>query len=129
MRAEDDNPKVANTPKVLPFKHQTSFSSDKSYLLVGCLGGLGRALAKWMVVRGARKLVFLGRSGIDRPEARGLVTDLEGAGAQVTVVRGDVGNLSDVQNAFGTITGPISGVIQAAMGLSVSVRSLTCACC
>ena len=121
MRAEDDNPKVANTPKVLPFKHQTPFSSDKSYLLVGCLGGLGRALAKWMMARGARKLVFLGRSGIDRPEARALVTDLEGAGAQVTVVRGDVGNLSDVQNAFGTITGPIGGVIQAAMGLSVSV--------
>ena len=75
-----------------------------------------------MMVRGARKLVFLGRSGIDRPEARGLVTDLEAAGAQVTVVRGDVGNLSDVQNAVGTITGPIGGVIQAAMGLSVSVQ-------
>ena len=87
---------------------------------MGCLGGLGGTLAKWMATRGARKFVFLGRSGVDRPAARRLVEDLEGVDALVNVVRGDVSNLRDVQRAVDTIPGILGGVIQAAMGLSVS---------
>ncbi|KAI0886290.1 ketoacyl-synt-domain-containing protein [Annulohypoxylon maeteangense] len=102
---------------VLPIKYDTTFSPDKTYLLVGCLGGLGRSMSKWMLTRGARKFVFLGRSGTDRAPARRLVEDLEFSGAQVTVVRGDVVNLEDVERAVASIDGAIGGVIQAAMGL------------
>ncbi|EHK97750.1 putative Phthiocerol synthesis polyketide synthase type I PpsC [Glarea lozoyensis 74030] len=35
---------------------------DAGYLLVGGLGGLGRAVSTWMVERGARHLIFLSRS-------------------------------------------------------------------
>lgn len=104
-----------------PVKYDTALSPDKTYLLVGCLGGLGRSMSKWMLARGARKFVFLGRSGTDRAPARRLVEDLQAWGAQVTVVRGDVVELEDVQRAVAAIDGPIGGVVQAAMGLGVSV--------
>ncbi|KAI1433783.1 ketoacyl-synt-domain-containing protein [Xylaria sp. CBS 124048] len=107
----------ASLVPVQPFKHDAIFSPNKSYLLVGCLGGLGRSMSKWMLARGARKFVFLGRSGADREPARRLVEDLEFSGAQVTVVRGDVVNYEDVERAVKGIDGAIGGVIQAAMGL------------
>lgn len=88
--------------------------------MIGCLGGLGRSISKWMVKRGARKFVFVGRTGTDRKPARQLVEDLEAEGADITVIRGDVGVLADVQRAVAAIKGPIGGVIQAAMGLNVS---------
>lgn len=90
------------------------------YLLIGCLGGLGRSLSRWMMQRGARHFVFLGRSGADKPSARQLVTRLEEAGATVTVVRGDVSQAEHVTAAVDACINMgrrIGGVVQAAMGL------------
>lgn len=73
-----------------------------------------------MFGRGARQFVFMGPSGDDKPTAKEIVNYLQGAGAQVGVVRGDVSNASDVDRAVQTCidTGSaIGGVIQAAMGL------------
>ncbi|KAF2644242.1 putative polyketide synthase [Massarina eburnea CBS 473.64] len=103
-----------------PARYTTVFEAKKTYLLVGCLGGLGRSLSRWMMARGARKFVFMGRSGCDKPSAQQLVSRLESAGATVTVVRGDVVNATDVTNAVAACTADgsrIGGVVQAAMGL------------
>lgn len=73
-----------------------------------------------MLERGARNFVFIGRSGCDKPRARELVNLLKGAGASVTVVRGDVSNATDVAaaiNACEISDRHIGGVVQAAMGL------------
>lgn len=105
---------------VMPIKYDTKLSSEKTYLLIGCLGGLGRSMSKWMLSRGARKFVFMGRSGTDKTPARRLVENLQSLGAEVTVVRGDVVNSDDVNRAVAGIVGPVGGVIQAAMGLDVS---------
>ncbi|KAI0003946.1 ketoacyl-synt-domain-containing protein [Xylariaceae sp. FL0662B] len=107
----------ASSVPVLPIKYDSVFSPDKTYLLVGCLGGLGRSISRWMLSRGARKFVFMGRSGIDKAPARRLVEDLQFSGAQVTVIRGDVVNFDDVERAVASINGAVGGVIQAAMGL------------
>ncbi|KAH6656006.1 hypothetical protein BKA67DRAFT_515368 [Truncatella angustata] len=103
--------------KTIPLKYTTNLSPDKVYIMVGCLGGLGRSISKWMVKRGARKFVFMGRTGTDRAPARRLVDDLSRSGAKVTVIRGDVVNYADVDKAIKAADGPIGGVIQAAMGL------------
>ncbi|KAL2839981.1 hypothetical protein BJX68DRAFT_271844 [Aspergillus pseudodeflectus] len=103
-----------------PSKYQTTFSLDKIYLLVGCLGGLGRSLCRWMMARGARRFVFLGRSGCDKPSAAELVKQLRESGAGVEVVRGDVSSAADVNKAVQTCVEagyPVGGVVQAAMGL------------
>ncbi|RDA83527.1 hypothetical protein CP532_4154 [Ophiocordyceps camponoti-leonardi (nom. inval.)] len=110
----------SRVPKqTIPAHYKTVFDAAKTYLLVGCLGGLGRSLSRWMMSRGARKFVFLGRSGCDKPTARQLVTRLEDAGASVTVVRGDVSEAKHVREAVAACIadGPIGGVVQAAMGL------------
>lgn len=91
--------------------------------MIGCLGGLGRSISKWMVKRGVRKFVFMGRSGTDRKPAHLLVEDLKASGCEVLVARGDVGRYADVQKAVSIIEGPIGGVVQAAMGLNVRSHS------
>ncbi|KAL4746292.1 hypothetical protein BDW72DRAFT_207477 [Aspergillus terricola var. indicus] len=107
-------------------KYTTRFSSEKSYVMVGCLGGLGRTLSRWMVTRGARKFTFLGRSGTDKAAARNLVEDLEASGADCSVIRGDVCNAEQVGSLIAAARrqGPIGGVVQAAMGLNESIFSV-----
>ncbi|KAF3925322.1 hypothetical protein ABW20_dc0108590 [Dactylellina cionopaga] len=100
------------------FRYQTTFQPNKSYLMIGCLGGLGRSLSKWMVERGARKFVFLGRSGLDKEPARRLVQDLTLLGAECRVVRGDVSSMGDVKNMVAEADSPIGGIVQGAMGLN-----------
>jgi NAD(P)-dependent dehydrogenase (short-subunit alcohol dehydrogenase family) len=74
-----------------------------------------------MLTRGARKFVFLGRSGAKKPEAIDLVAELNEAGAEVSVIKGDVSREEDVIRAVESIKYPIGGVVQAAMGLDVSL--------
>lgn len=98
-------------------KYSATFDPEKAYILIGCLGGLGRSLSTWMLKRGARNFTFLGRSGCDKQSARELVESLEKSGATVKVVRGDVVNKEDVIKAVSVCELPIGGVVQAAMGL------------
>ncbi|KAI1503395.1 KR domain-containing protein [Biscogniauxia marginata] len=102
-----------------PKKDKLQFNPDVTYLLVGCLGGLGRSLTSWMMESGARRFAFLSRSGADAPSAAKLVKDIETAGAIVQVVRGDATNRTDVVRAVNEvpIAHPIRGVVHAAMVL------------
>ncbi|KAI0446147.1 putative polyketide synthase [Xylaria telfairii] len=103
---------------VAPPRYLATFDPSKVYLLIGCLGGLGRSLSRWMLARGARHFVFLGRSGCDKASARQLVSRLRDAGAAVTVVRGDVTNANEVNTAVAACKPKqIGGVVHAAMGL------------
>lgn len=112
---------------VLPARPRLGFSPDATYLLVGCLGGLGRSLTSWMMESGARRFTFLSRSGADAPSAARLVAKLEEAGAAVQVVRGDAGSLEDVKRAVNGVPAehPVKGVIHAAMVLRVSPFTLS----
>ncbi|KAI1083646.1 reducing type I polyketide synthase 10 [Whalleya microplaca] len=110
--------------RVQKVKHYTRFHKDKSYVMIGCLGGLGRTLSRWMVSRGARKFAFLGRSGIQKVAARNLIQDLEALGAECSIVTGDVCNATDVEavvTAALVMDGSIGGVVQAAMGLNEAI--------
>ena len=116
---ENANSKI----RVQKQKHEARFDGDKSYVMVGCLGGLGRTLSRWMIVRGARKFAFLGRSGLRKESARNLIQDLEALGIECPVVTGDVCNATDVEAvvAAAAAMGSIGGVVQAAMGLNEAI--------
>lgn len=103
-------------------KTKLRFNPEATYLLVGCLGGLGRSLTSWMMESGARRFTFLSRSGADAPSAAKLVQDIETAGAVVQVIRGDATNKADVIRAVSQISKahPVRGVVHAAMVLRVS---------
>ncbi|KAF5553596.1 polyketide synthase [Fusarium napiforme] len=87
------------------------FDPLASYFLVGGLGGLGRALAVWLVERGAKSLLFLSRSGADDK----FTVELEAMGCSITVVKGSVNNLQDVQDAISKAPHPIKGIFHLAM--------------
>jgi acyl transferase domain-containing protein/acyl carrier protein len=64
--------------------------ADATYLVTGGLGGIGLAVAGWLVDRGARQLVLTGR-GADRrsPAQASAVAELERRGARVRVAQVD----------------------------------------
>ncbi|GJC78246.1 reducing polyketide synthase DEP5 [Colletotrichum liriopes] len=95
------------------------FSGDSIYLLIGCLGGLGRSLTTWMLERGCRNFVFLSRSGTAKPEAADVVQHLQEAGANVDVFCVDASDETAVANVVSTVSaqGSIKGVVHAAMVL------------
>ena len=101
-----------------PLKFITRFSEHKTYLLVGCLGGLERSIARYMLSQGARHFTFIGRSGEDKVSAKSLVEDLKRSGATVNVVRGDVQDIKSVELAVSQVPFPLSGVVQAVMALA-----------
>ncbi|MFJ7147003.1 type I polyketide synthase [Streptomyces sp. NPDC100445] len=102
---------------------------DGTYLVTGGLGSLGGEVARWLVERGARRLVLAGRGGLpprsrwdavtDEVLARrvGTVRGLEALGATVRVVSVD---LSDAEAATAVLDPdalgmpPIRGVVHAA---------------
>ena len=104
---------------VLPpsYRHRPLFKSNKTYLLVGGLGGLGRTLSEWMYRKGARNLAFFSRSGADRPEAQATVSWLQKRGVQVSIHRGDIADYYAVRSCTKSIGKDLAGVFQAAMVL------------
>lgn len=99
-----------------PTPHSITFDPQASYLLIGCLGGLGRSLAFRMVSLGARNLIFLSRSGVS-PKISSFIAKLHSLGAHTTLVQGDVCNPTDIQRALAHCTPPLKGVVQAALSL------------
>ncbi len=72
---------------------------EASYLITGGLGGLGLTAARWMVSRGARHLVLLGRS---EPSSAAMeaIRAMEEAGAHVRAWQADVSRASEVAGAL-----------------------------
>ncbi|THC98937.1 hypothetical protein EYZ11_001574 [Aspergillus tanneri] len=57
----------SETPmKIIPQLPSVTFSPNASYLLIGCLGGLGRSLTRFMMERSAKHFAFVSRSDVVR---------------------------------------------------------------
>lgn len=104
-------------PQLRPLPAALRFSADVSYLLIGCLGGIGRSITRWMFSRGARIFVMLSPSGDSKPQAKALVDDLRRSGATVVVIKGDCVRMSDVEYAVNSAPKPVAGMLHSAMFL------------
>ncbi len=85
--------------------------------VTGGLGGLGLVLAEWMVERGARNLVLVGRSGATSAAAKEAVAAMQARGASVVVAQADVGSEVDVARVIGDIDAampPLRGIMHLA---------------
>lgn len=93
---------------------------DATYLVAGGLGGFGLETARWLVERGARHLLLLGRSGASSDAARAGVEALRALGAEVVVEACDLADRAAVaevvQRAAGKMP-PLRGVLHTAMVL------------
>jgi thioester reductase-like protein len=101
-----------------------TFRGDGTYLFAGGLGGFSQAVARWMVERGARHLVLMGRRGITSEDARAGVEAMRQAGAEVVIFQGDVSKEQDVAAAIAHIDAhmpTLRGVLHAAMVLEDTV--------
>lgn len=99
-----------------PSRDSYALRSDATYLITGGLGGMGLKTAAWMVARGARHLVLVGRSGAS-PEAQDAVDALSARGAEVVVMRADVADPDDVESILTRIREtmpPLRGMIMSA---------------
>ncbi|KAI1776601.1 fatty acid synthase S-acetyltransferase [Hypoxylon cercidicola] len=94
-----------------------TFSSSACYLLVGGLGGLGRAISTWMVDHGARELIYLSRSAGAGAQDGIFANELRSMGCEVKFAKGDVTRPDDVANAVAAASCPLKGVIQMSMVL------------
>ncbi|WP_252107394.1 MULTISPECIES: type I polyketide synthase [unclassified Halomonas] len=94
-----------------------TLSSDASYLVTGGLGGFGLKTAQWLVSKGARQLVLLGRSGAASDEAKAAVEAFETQGVKVLAAACDITDraaLEAVIERAAIELGPLKGIIHAA---------------
>ncbi|MGN6463835.1 MAG: type I polyketide synthase, partial [Pseudolabrys sp.] len=97
---------------------------DGTHVITGAFGGFGAEVARWLVDRGARHLVLIGRKGADRPEAKALVRELTARGVTVLADRCDIADLRAVETLFHKIHAtmpPVVGIMHAAMVLDDAI--------
>ncbi|KAJ9386802.1 hypothetical protein DTO063F5_3460 [Paecilomyces variotii] len=92
-----------------------SFPGSASYLMIGGLGGIGRAVSTWMVDHGAREIIYMSRSAGLTNKDDAFVHELQSMGCSVKLVSGDVTKLEDVNEAIAAATYPLKGIVQMSM--------------
>ncbi|NYG35449.1 SDR family NAD(P)-dependent oxidoreductase [Sphaerotilus montanus] len=93
----------------------TRLRAEASYLVTGGLGGIGLAVARWLVEHGARHLLLLGRR-TPSPETTRELETLRALGATVRAVSADVGDRDALAAVLASIVPqqPLAGVLHAA---------------
>ncbi len=97
-----------------------NFRDDRTYLIAGGLGCLGRRIARWMIERGARHLLLLSRSGGGDEDAKEFVDEFHDV--KIATPRCDVGDEQElvcILGEYATKMPPVQGCIQASMVLEV----------
>jgi len=91
--------------------------ADATYVIAGGLGGLGLVLARWLVERGARHLVLIGRRGAEQRAQSEAMGRLAAAGAEVEIARGDIADRAFVARLFDDLQArgrSVRGIVHAA---------------
>jgi NADPH:quinone reductase-like Zn-dependent oxidoreductase/acyl carrier protein len=101
-----------------PLAPAFAINPEGCYLITGAFGGFGKVLAQWLVDSGARHLVLASRSGAATLDAEAFVQSLRKAGADVEVVRADIGSSQDLARLIEGIRSgnrPLRGLFHLAM--------------
>jgi phthiocerol/phenolphthiocerol synthesis type-I polyketide synthase C len=108
-------PETASATHGLPRRLQ--LAADATYLVTGGLSGFGLRTAEWLVERGVRHLVLLGRRGAGADEAQTVLARLEKRGVHVLACACDVTDrlgLSAVLERVSREHPPLRGIVHAA---------------
>ncbi len=100
-----------------------AISPDATYWITGGLGALGLATARWLASCGAGTLVLTGRHPPNQSAATA-IRDLAGAGIDVQVLPGDVGDPATVRallDRIGQTLPPLRGIVHAAGSLADAI--------
>ncbi|EME41518.1 polyketide synthase-like protein [Dothistroma septosporum NZE10] len=103
---------------VAPIVPSPTFKPEATYLLVGGMGGLGRAIIRWMATNGAQDITAVSRSAGSRTGDHAMVAELEELGCTLRCVAADVTDTDAMQRVVESIGDKrIAGVFQMAMVL------------
>jgi NAD(P)-dependent dehydrogenase (short-subunit alcohol dehydrogenase family)/acyl carrier protein len=97
---------------------------DRTHIVTGAFGGFGLETAKWLVEKGARYLVLIGRRGAASAEAQAAVRNFVEQGVRVLAEPCDVTEPASLEQLFETIHStmpPIAGIMHAAMVLDDAI--------
>ncbi|KAJ4288038.1 hypothetical protein N0V90_012054 [Kalmusia sp. IMI 367209] len=102
---------------LMPSSPRAAFDSEATYVLVGCVAGIGYFINKWMIERGAKHLVHLTRSGTVTPQAKHLLQSMVADDIDLVVRKCDVTVKQNVEAAIAEICSirPIKGILHAAI--------------
>ena len=99
-----------------PHSDAPAMFADATYLVTGGLRGLGLAVAEWLIKRGARHLVLIGRSGASEAVGNRLC-EWERMGARAVVERADVSDrdrMADIFDRIDRSLPPLRGIVHSA---------------
>lgn len=108
--------KIVLVPEALKSPDRLTIRADATYVVTGGLGGLGLAAAEWLVERGARTLVLLGRHA-PSVAADGVLVRLREHGVQLLTPAVDVSDASALRTLWrDTLASlpPVRGIVHAA---------------
>ncbi|MGH3240965.1 MAG: type I polyketide synthase, partial [Spirillospora sp.] len=111
--------RLARVPVVRPgtTPPAATFGDRGTVLVTGGLGMLGRLVSRHLVTaRGVRRLLLVGRRGMQAPGAAEFQAELAGLGAEVTVAACDVGDRDAVAGLLSGIPAdrPLTGIVHTA---------------
>ena len=95
---------------------RVEISSKGSYLITGGLGGIGLNVASWLVKRGAKHLVLVGRTASVESSV-GKIKEFEDKGCEIVVMHADVSIKNELMEVFNKIDAsmpPLAGIFHCA---------------
>ncbi|OGM48922.1 polyketide synthase [Aspergillus bombycis] len=103
---------------IVPRQPDMLLRPDVSYMLVGGLGGIGRATAHWMADHGAKIIIFVSRRGLSGESSQSTIKVLKEKGVRAIVHACDISQRDQVKEMMSSLketAPPIRGIIQGAM--------------
>ncbi|XP_011499008.1 PREDICTED: fatty acid synthase [Ceratosolen solmsi marchali] len=118
LKIRDEEPERISepSPKTVASIPRVYMSPDKSYVLVGGLGGFGLELANWLVTRGAKYLVLTSRSGVRTGYQALCIRRWREIGIAVSVSTDDATSLAGAENLMNAANklAPVGGIFNLA---------------
>ncbi|XP_022172738.1 fatty acid synthase-like isoform X2 [Myzus persicae] len=116
IRDEESTEIVKPATKLVTSIPRSYMNPDKTYVLVGGLGGFGLELANWLIVRGAKNIVLTARSGITTGYQAVCVRNWKESGVNVLISKADCSTLKGAQQLIDDSNklGPVGGVFNLA---------------
>nr|CAI5818381.1 unnamed protein product [Callosobruchus analis] len=93
---------------------------DKTYIILGGLGGFGLELTDWLILRGARKLILSSRKGVQTGYQRFRIKTWRSYGVLVHISKADVTTRDGCEELTkeSSTFGPVHGIFNLAVVLS-----------
>lgn len=116
IRDEEPQKQTQSSPKTVASIPRTYMNPDKSYVLVGGLGGFGLELANWMITRGAKHIVLTSRSGIRTGYQSLCVRRWRELGVNIVISTDDVTTPTGAESLIKSATkfAPVGGIFNLA---------------